>query len=153
SYVFGQTPEILKMVVSEPGVKVILFQKHGLHPSQKMEALRQNQKALGPIKESGPYFETRDFQGRQLRVVDLVTMDRRDLLQKNLVKALAKGDDPDVIISVDIGKLGLDYPACNTVILEGSRSSVTDIVQRIGRLIRAFPGKERVRVFFALEPI
>ena len=87
--------------------------------------------------------------GRMLKVADLVDDDpaRRD----RVVGALrdpARRDDRDhvdIIIALGMAKEGFDWIWCEHALTVGYRSSLTEIIQIIGRATRDAPGKERAR--------
>jgi hypothetical protein len=88
--------------------------------------------------------------GRELRVADLVD----DTDQNRRTKVLAALRDPaqrdnrdhvDIIIALGMAKEGFDWIWCEHALTVGYRSSLTEIVQIIGRVTRDAPGKERAR--------
>ena len=89
-------------------------------------------------------------QGRVLRVADLV--DDSDALRRSKVLAALKDpahkhdrDHVDVIIALGMAKEGFDWIWCEHALTIGYRSSLTEIVQIIGRATRDAEGKERSR--------
>jgi len=89
-------------------------------------------------------------EGRTLKVADLV--DDSDLARRSRVLAALK--DPahkndrthvDVIIALGMAKEGFDWIWCEHALTIGYRSSLTEIVQIIGRATRDAEGKERAR--------
>ncbi len=89
-------------------------------------------------------------QGRVLRVADLV--DDSDALRRSNVLAALKDpahkhdrDHVDVIIALGMAKEGFDWIWCEHALTIGYRSSLTEIVQIIGRATRDAEGKERAR--------
>jgi len=87
--------------------------------------------------------------GRLLRVADLVedTSAKRE-------KVIAALRDPskktvrehvDIIIALGMAKEGFDWIWCEHALTVGYRSSLTEVVQIIGRTTRDAPGKARVR--------
>lgn len=87
--------------------------------------------------------------GRTLKVADLVDDDPskrekvtaalRDPSQKN------NRDHVDLIIALGMAKEGFDWIWCEHALTVGYRSSLTEIVQIIGRATRDAPGKTRAR--------
>ena len=88
--------------------------------------------------------------GRVLRIADLVddnpvqSRDRvaaalRDPAQKN------NRDHVDIIVALGMAKEGFDWIWCDHALTVGYRSSLTEIVQIIGRATRDAPGKTRAR--------
>ena len=88
---------------------------------------------------------TRKDDGQAIRVADLVNDDPRE--REKVVAYLDSmedlGNDVDIIIALGMAKEGFDWPACEKVIVIGSRNSLTEIVQVVGRCTRDHPGKSR----------
>lgn len=109
--------------------------------------------ALGEWKGIDPdtgFHQIAAADGRVLKVADLV--DDSDLAQRSRVLAALK--DPaqkdkcehvDIIIALGMAKEGFDWIWCEHALTIGYRSSLTEIVQIIGRATRDAPGKERSR--------
>lgn len=88
--------------------------------------------------------------GRVLRVADLV--DDSDAAKRSRVLAALKDpaqkdnrDHVDIIIALGMAKEGFDWIWCEHALTIGYRSSLTEIVQIIGRATRDAKGKERAR--------
>lgn len=88
--------------------------------------------------------------GRILKVADLV--DDSDAARRSKVLSALKDpdqknnrDNVDIIIALGMAKEGFDWIWCNHALTIGYRSSLTEIVQIIGRATRDAPGKERSR--------
>lgn len=88
--------------------------------------------------------------GRLLRVADLV--DDSDPVKRSHVLAALKDpaqkgnrDHVDIIIALGMAKEGFDWIWCEHALTIGYRSSLTEIVQIIGRATRDAKGKERAR--------
>ncbi len=88
--------------------------------------------------------------GRTLRIADLVDDDpnKRDRVSAALKDAGQKNnrDHVDIIIALGMAKEGFDWIWCEHALTVGYRSSLTEIVQIIGRATRDAPGKARARV-------
>ncbi len=88
-------------------------------------------------------------EGRILRIADLVDDDpaRRDRVSAALKDASQKNnrDHVDIIIALGMAKEGFDWIWCEHALTVGYRSSLTEIVQIIGRATRDAPGKTRAR--------
>lgn len=85
---------------------------------------------------------------RILRIADLVDDDTK----RNKVTAALKDptqknnrDYVDIIIALGMAKEGFDWIWCEHALTVGYRSSLTEIVQIIGRATRDAPGKHRAR--------
>lgn len=87
--------------------------------------------------------------GRTLRVADLVDDDpnKRDRVSAALKDPSQKNnrDHVDIIIALGMAKEGFDWIWCEHALTVGYRSSLTEIVQIIGRATRDAPGKARAR--------
>jgi superfamily II DNA or RNA helicase len=87
--------------------------------------------------------------GRVLRIADLVDDGpaKRDKVSAALKDAGQKNnrDYVDIIIALGMAKEGFDWIWCEHALTVGYRSSLTEIVQIIGRATRDAPGKTRAR--------
>jgi superfamily II DNA or RNA helicase len=87
--------------------------------------------------------------GRVLRIADLVDDDptKRDRVSIALKDPAQKHnrDYVDIIIALGMAKEGFDWIWCDHALTVGYRSSLTEIVQIIGRATRDAPGKTRTR--------
>ncbi len=87
--------------------------------------------------------------GRILRIADLVDDDsaKRDRVSAALKDPSQKNnrDHVDIIIALGMAKEGFDWIWCEHALTVGYRSSLTEIVQIIGRATRDAPGKTRAR--------
>jgi len=85
--------------------------------------------------------------GRVLRIADLVDDDpaKRDKVSAALKDPTQKNnrDHVDIIIALGMAKEGFDWIWCEHALTVGYRSSLTEIVQIIGRATRDAPGKTR----------
>jgi superfamily II DNA or RNA helicase len=88
-------------------------------------------------------------EGRTLRIADLVDDDpaKRDRVSSALKDPAQKNDRDyvDIIIALGMAKEGFDWIWCEHALTVGYRSSLTEIVQIIGRATRDAPGKTRAR--------
>jgi hypothetical protein len=87
--------------------------------------------------------------GKVLRIADLVDDDpnKRDRVSSALKDPAQKNnrDHVDIIIALGMAKEGFDWIWCEHALTVGYRSSLTEIVQIIGRATRDAPGKARAR--------
>lgn len=87
--------------------------------------------------------------GRTLRIADLVDDDanKRDRVSLALKDPTQKNnrDHVDIIIALGMAKEGFDWIWCEHALTVGYRSSLTEIVQIIGRATRDAPNKTRAR--------
>ena len=89
-------------------------------------------------------------EGRMIKVADLV--DDSDSPTRTKVLSALKDpanrgnrDHVDIIIALGMAKEGFDWIWCEHALTVGYRSSLTEIIQIIGRATRDAPGKERAR--------
>jgi superfamily II DNA or RNA helicase len=91
--------------------------------------------------------ETKD--GKILRIADLVDDDpsSRDKVTTALKDPTQKNnrDHVDIIIALGMAKEGFDWIWCEHALTVGYRSSLTEVVQIIGRATRDAPGKVKAR--------
>ena len=80
-------------------------------------------------------------KGKTLRVADLVTDDSMRLNVLKYLREIRERDQMDIIIALGMAKEGFDWPWCEHVLTIGYRSSLTEIVQIIGRATRDCEGK------------
>ena len=87
--------------------------------------------------------------GTTIKVADLVDDDaaKRDRVSAALKgpEAKANRDHVDVIIALGMAKEGFDWIWCEHALTVGYRSSLTEIIQIIGRATRDAPGKTMTR--------
>ena len=87
--------------------------------------------------------------GRMLRIADLVDDEpaKRDKVSAALKDPAQKDnrDHVDLIIALGMAKEGFDWIWCEHALTVGYRSSLTEVVQIIGRATRDAPGKVRAR--------
>jgi hypothetical protein len=108
--------------------------------------------ALGDWQGSDPvtgFQLVRTASGRILKIADLVDDDptKRDRVTAALRSPAQKTDRDhvDIIIALGMAKEGFDWIWCEHALTVGYRSSLTEIVQIIGRATRDAPGKTRAR--------
>lgn len=142
--------------VLDPTLKTIV---HIPHPAAR-ESLRDKERevneimsALGDWQGVDPttgFHLIKAKDGRTLKVADLV--DDSDATRRSNVLGALKDpvqknnrDNVDVIIALGMAKEGFDWIWCEHALTIGYRSSLTEIVQIIGRATRDAEGKERSR--------
>ena len=87
--------------------------------------------------------------GRVLRIADLV--DDEPAKRERVAAALRdpdrknERDHVDIVVALGMAKEGFDWIWCDHALTVGYRSSLTEIVQIIGRATRDAPGKARAR--------
>ena len=89
------------------------------------------------------------LEGKTLKIADLVDDDptKRNKVSSALKMPEAKSnrDHVDIIIALGMAKEGFDWIWCEHALTVGYRSSLTEIVQIIGRATRDAPGKTHSR--------
>ena len=142
--------------VLDPLLKTIV---HIPHPSAR-ESLKDKEREVNEIMSSLGEWQGADpvtgfhlikaKDGRLLKVADLV--DDSDTAKRSKVLSALKNpaqknnrDNVDVIIALGMAKEGFDWIWCEHALTIGYRSSLTEIVQIIGRATRDAEGKERSR--------
>src|SRR6266567_9137301 len=85
--------------------------------------------------------------GKVLKIADLVDPEHQSRVQASLRSPRIRTDRDyvDVIIALGMAKEGFDWVWCEHALTVGYRSSLTEIVQIIGRATRDAPGKTRTR--------
>lgn len=87
--------------------------------------------------------------GRTIKIADLVDDDatKRDRVSVALKDPAQKAnrDHVDIIVALGMAKEGFDWIWCEHALTVGYRSSLTEIIQIIGRATRDAPGKSRAR--------
>ncbi|MCI7698552.1 MAG: hypothetical protein MSQ05_04120 [Akkermansia sp.] len=88
----------------------------------------------------------RHGDGKMLKIADLVddTPSNRDRVE-NYLSTVKGRDDMDIIIALNKAKEGFDWPWCEHTLTVGYRTSLTEIVQIIGRSTRDCPGKKHAQ--------
>ena len=88
-------------------------------------------------------------EGKVLRIADLVDDDptKRDKVSASLKDPTQKNnrDHVDMIIALGMAKEGFDWIWCEHALTVGYRSSLTEIIQIIGRATRDAPGKPKAK--------
>ncbi|TMP00266.1 ATP-dependent helicase [Pseudoalteromonas sp. S3260] len=82
--------------------------------------------------------------GTVIKVADLVEENNRDVIQ-NYLRNIKNVDDMDVIIALGMAKEGFDWEYCEHALTVGYRSSLTEIIQIIGRCTRDSSNKNHAQ--------
>ena len=87
--------------------------------------------------EDGIIILKRHSDGKILKVADLVNDDSK-VREKvvNYLRNIKSVDDMDLILALGMAKEGFDWPYCEHALTVGYRSSLTEIIQIIGRATR-----------------
>lgn len=91
-------------------------------------------------EETGIY-AVKAKNGKELFVADLVTDTPMRLKVLNYLRNIKNANQMDIIIALGMAKEGFDWPWCEHVLTIGYRSSLTEIIQIIGRATRDCEGK------------
>ena len=86
--------------------------------------------------ETGVIYVRRDGDGKVIKVANLVddSVDRDKI--SNYLRTMKNEEDIDIIIALGMAKEGFDWPYCEHALTVGYRSSLTEIIQIIGRCTR-----------------
>lgn len=95
---------------------------------------------LGEVQMQDPatgVYHIKTKSGRSIKVANLVDDDasQRPKIQSYL-RDVKSADEMDIIIALGMAKEGFDWPFCEHVLTIGYRSSLTEVVQIIGRATR-----------------
>lgn len=84
----------------------------------------------------------------KLRVGNMVDQTTQRQVQNEIyLKRSAEQDlDYDVLVAMNLGREGLDWPAADYVVMLDPAKSLTQNIQQAGRLMRPYPGKSAVDV-------
>lgn len=111
---------------------------------QKLEEVDRVLDVLGTVQSLDPdtgIYLVKTRQGKLIRVADLVTDDADRINVLTYLRNIKSADDMDIIIALGMAKEGFDWPWCEHVLTVGYRSSLTEIIQIIGRATRDCEGK------------
>src|SRR4051812_14097053 len=152
-YSGSYTDDILKVL--DPAEKTILHIPNVNSRESTKDKIREVEHIIEELGEWQGIDSATGFQlvetpnGRMLRIADLVDDDPS---KRNHVSAALKDpaqksnrDYVDIIIALGMAKEGFDWIWCEHALTVGYRSSLTEIVQIIGRATRDAPGKTRAR--------
>lgn len=141
--------------VLDPGEKTILHIPNVNSRESTKDKIREVEhiiEELGEWQGADPmtgFQLVKTAEGRVLRIADLVDDDpaKRDKVAAALKDPTQKSnrDHVDIIIALGMAKEGFDWIWCEHALTVGYRSSLTEIVQIIGRATRDAPGKTRAR--------
>ena len=120
--------------------------------TDKIKEANEIMDALGTWEGEDPatgFHLIRRADGKQIKVADLVDDEgpRRDKVVGALKdpKQRHNRDHVDIIIALGMAKEGFDWIWCEHALTVGYRSSLTEIIQIIGRATRDAPGKAAAR--------
>jgi len=144
------------MKVLDPALKTIVHIPNVNARESLNDKLREVEEimyALGTWRGVDPltgFHRIEQADGHILKLADLV--DDSDAASRSKVLAALKDpaqkdnrDHVDIIVALGMAKEGFDWIWCEHALTIGYRSSLTEIVQIIGRATRDAPGKDRSR--------
>lgn len=150
-YSGSYTDDILKVL--DPDEKTIIHIPNVNSRESTKDKIREVEHILHELGEWQGTDPSTGFQlvktggGRTLKIADLVDPDHQSRVQASL-RAPAMNSDReyvDMIIALGMAKEGFDWIWCEHALTVGYRSSLTEIVQIIGRATRDAPNKTRAR--------
>src|SRR5688500_7423278 len=152
-YAGSYTDEILKVL--DPREKTIVHIPHVASRESTKDKIREVEhiiEELGEWQGADPktgFQQVKTADGTILKVADLVDDDpaKRDKVLSSLRDPTQKDnrEHVNIIIALGMAKEGFDWIWCEHALTVGYRSSLTEIVQIIGRATRDAPGKTRAR--------
>lgn len=152
-YAGSYTDEILKVL--NPAEKTILHIPNVNSRESTKDKIREVEHIIEELGEWLGVDPKTGFQlvktadGKVLKIADLVDDDpvKREMVSAALKDSTQKNnrDHVDIIIALGMAKEGFDWIWCEHALTVGYRSSLTEIVQIIGRATRDAPGKTRAR--------
>lgn len=150
-YTGPYSDEILKVL--DPNLKTILHIPNVNSRESTKDKLKEVEHILhslgdwqGTDPETG-FHLIKLADGRVLKIADLVDPDHQATIQASLrsPKTNKDRDYVDIIIALGMAKEGFDWIWCEHALTVGYRSSLTEIIQIIGRATRDAEGKTRAR--------
>jgi superfamily II DNA or RNA helicase len=152
-YTGSYTEEILKVL--NPAEKTILHIPNVNSRESTKDKIREVEHIIEELGDWEGVDPKTGFQlvkmadGKVLKVADLVDDDpiKREKVSAALKDSTQKNnrDHVDIIIALGMAKEGFDWIWCEHALTVGYRSSLTEIVQIIGRATRDAPDKTRAR--------
>src|SRR5690606_11307316 len=152
-YAKSYVDDLLKVL--DPTEKTIIHIPNVNSRESTKDKIREVEHIIEELGEWQGTDPTTSFQvvkrpvGRVLRIADLVLDDpaKRDKVSAALKDPAQKDnrDHVDIIIALGMAKEGFDWIWCEHALTVGYRSSLTEVVQIIGRATRDAPGKARAR--------
>lgn len=101
----------------------------------EVDAIIQTIGKITSVDSHGIMNVERRTDGKVVRVADLVT-ERTQALVQSYLRNISRIDDVDLIIALGMAKEGFDWEYCEHSLTVGYRSSLTEVVQIIGRCTR-----------------
>jgi superfamily II DNA or RNA helicase len=150
-YSGSYTDDILSVL--NPREKTILHIPNVNSRESTKDKIKEVEHILGALGEWQGIDPATGFQllkradGQVLKIADLVDPEHQSQVLASLRSPQIKSDRDyvDIIIALGMAKEGFDWVWCEHALTVGYRSSLTEIVQIIGRATRDAPGKTRAR--------
>lgn len=150
-YTGSYVDEILDVLT--PSEKTIIHIPNVNSRESTKDKIREVEHIIGELGEwqgadpSTGFQLVRTAEGKTLKIADLVDPDHQATIQASLRSGEMKTDRDyvDIIIALGMAKEGFDWIWCEHALTIGYRSSLTEIVQIIGRATRDAPGKAKAR--------
>jgi superfamily II DNA or RNA helicase len=139
--------------VLDPNLKTIIHIPHPASRESTKQKLKEVEHILSELGDWQGIDPETGFQlvkqadGRVLKIADLVDPDHQATIQASLrsPKTNQDRDYVDMIIALGMAKEGFDWIWCEHALTVGYRSSLTEIIQIIGRATRDAEGKTHAR--------
>ena len=152
-YTGSYADEILKVLNSDEKTIIHIPNVNSRESSKdKIKEVEHIVDALGEWIETDPdtgFYMVKTNSGRVIRIADLVDDDpnKREKVAAALKRPETnkQRDSIDIIIALGMAKEGFDWIWCEHALTVGYRSSLTEIIQIIGRATRDAKGKTRAR--------
>lgn len=120
-----------------------------------IKKIRHGQKLLNRLKHRIPYEEILHYDPGSDKWITVGNIEflsgSDDLVKRNAVLQAVKNGFCKILIASTIADEGLDLPCLDALILAGSGKSSTRAFQRIGRVLRLYPGKTNAIVYDFLD--
>jgi len=143
------------MKVLDPALKTIVHIPNVNSKESTKDKIREAEEIMSALGEWQGSDPVTGFQlikladGRTIKVANIVDDDpgKREKVVVALKDPAArmKRDHVDIIVALGMAKEGFDWIWCEHALTVGYRSSLTEIIQIIGRATRDAPGKARAR--------
>lgn len=152
-FLIGNEFEALRHIYGEGDRKTLLWlphvaSRHVRANGGKRATLDAYLSAVGEVVANGAWTTTlRRLSTHEepidVRALDLVTEEGREARKAKLYEAIPLGPKhtPDLLVALNLGKEGFDWPECARGVAMGERGSLPEVVQMMGRVLRDHPGK------------
>lgn len=114
----------------------------------KLDEVEKIMDVIGNVESQDPdtgIYRVRTKEGKVLFVADLVNDSPLRVNVLQYLRNIKNANQMDIIIALGMAKEGFDWPWCEHVLTVGYRSSLTEIIQIIGRATRDCEGKSHAQ--------